>query len=183
MTETLHVNSTMDTKGKPLVLWSLGKAKGTLTLTEARNHADLIIRACAIAESEAAIVKGMSALSPKKKGFGGGDDKTDDLPWQLLHLIRDFRPPLGDGINVIYGLKTKMALVEIDGYGDKIQWDVESARHHAYALLSASEASESDAFFYHFLKTKLDLDPHELQPMMREFEVFRNVNRLEDLYR
>lgn len=179
MAETLHVNSTMDLDGKPFVLWYIGNQNGLLTLTEARKQADLIIRACAIAESEAAIVKGMDAtVSPK----GFEKPKTNLLPWQMLQLIRDFRPPLGEGINAIYGYNTKLPLVEIDWYGDRIQWDIESARHHAYALLITAEASETDAFYFFFLREKVGIERDELQPLLIEFAEFRRKNLLEDLF-
>lgn len=180
--DELYINCTISPDHQPLVYWTYRGKEGTLSITEARAKARAILSAAAIAESEAAIVEGIRSVGPKSKGFG---KKDDTLAGSLLLLVRNFRPPLPDGLEVIYGHNTKQPLLVLDAswYGTKIQFPTDLATAHAMYLLEAAEAGQSDAFFYHFLEEKVGLEAAEASPMIQEFSLFRQRNQLEDLFR
>jgi hypothetical protein len=184
--DVLYVNATID-NDTPLVCWQYQGIAGILTVTEARDRAAVLFNVAAIAESEAAIAHGLMKAEPQSKGFGAQVQKqkssqVDETIALTLRFIRDFRPPLPNGINAIFGLKTKQALIEILWYGHKLQVHSDSAKEHAIQLLEAAEAAESDAFFYHFLENKVGFSKEESYPLIQEFFLFRHRARFEKLF-
>lgn len=177
--DTLYVNATVDENMRPQVMWAFQGHQGVISLSEARSQAQAIFTAAAIAESEAAIIEGMAAID-KPKGFGKRPDA--EMSVQLLRLIRQFRPTLPEGLEVIYGAKTQQPLVVLHWYGEKFMDSPETVRHHALSLLLVAEGAESDGFFYHFMQQKIGVEPHEAYPMIQDFQTFRQRNQLEDLF-
>jgi len=184
--DELYINCTILPDHYPLVYWSYQGKEGTLSISEARAKARAILSAAAIAESEAAIIDGMRSVGSKPKGFGARQKREDEaMLANLLLLVRNFRPPLPDGLEVIYGRNTKQPLLVLSEswYGTKIQFPPDLAVGHAMQLLGAAEAGQSDAFLYHFMGDQIGIETHEVQPMIREFSLFRQRNQLEDLFR
>jgi hypothetical protein len=191
--DSLYVNCTMQDE-TPLVMWAYKGRQGTLTITEAKNRAQVLMIAAAIATNEAAIVQGLKAIalsstaSPKPKGFGKpsrAESEQAEMVGQMLMLIREFRPSLPETIEAIYGHYAQQPLIVIHEpwYGTKMQLAITEAQSHAMDLLGAVEASESDAFLYHFAQNYLDLEKREAYPLIQEFGLFRQRNRLEDLFK
>lgn len=153
-----------------------------LTVLEARQRAATIFAAAAIAESEAAIAKIFGCIKSKQT-FGSPQlSEPDQLILMVLETVRAQRPQLPKEINVIFNFKTQQALVEMYWYGNLIQDTPSMARQHAITLMEAAEASEKDAFFYHFMKAEFAFEPYELQPLLEKFKSFRTRNSLEDLF-
>lgn len=181
----LHVNCAISDDNQPLVLWAYQGKHGTMTVSEARSKAQAIFSAAAIAESEAAILEGMRAISGPK-GFGKKQKQSEDeMLAKLLMLIRDFRPTLPDGLQVIYGHHTRQPLLVIEEtwYGTEIQFPPAQAIGHAMHLVGAAEAGQSDAFLYYFLGDTIGIEKPNVAGVIQEFSLFRQRNELEDLFR
>lgn len=179
----LYINSCFQ-NDRPQVYWEYNLRSGLISLSVARKQADLIFQACAIAEAEIYLLRGFNRLTPSSspKGFGKKQQTSPNvIPFQLLRFVRKERPPLPDGIRAICGLRTQKALVEFDWYGETIQLETEAARSHAFVLIQAADASESDAFFRYFLQDKLDIGHDGAIALIHEFQEYRNRTRLEDL--
>jgi hypothetical protein len=178
---TIYTNATIDPDdGKtPLVYWKYRNSEGVMSLPLARERAVGLFTAAAIAESEAAIAKQIME-SGGTKGFGR-NPKNDQFVAQVLHLFRQSRPPLNEGIEVIFGLKTATDLINVSWYETQIQMEVDNARFHASVLLQTAEASESDRFFYHFLFGTVGVGIDDANKMVQEFNAFRKITVLEDL--
>lgn len=180
---TLYVSSTF-VDNRPMVYWAYNEQSGLLTLTEARQRADTIFKVAGIAESEAAIIEGFRAIESQNrpKGFAKKQSSdADKTPFLLRELIREHSPQLPDEIKVIYGFHTQQALVEMHWYGTRIQEPPETVREHAIALIQAAEAAESDAFFYCFLRDRIEVGLDEAQALIEEFALYRQRGQLEDL--
>ena len=184
--DDLYINATLSDTQSPLVYWSYKQKSGTLTVTEARARARGIFTAGAIAESEAAIVRGLRSVKPPSKGFGKqATQQTDVFIGQALLMVRNFRPSLPEGLQVVYGHYTQQPLLVIEEswYGTKMQLQPEQAIGHAMHLMGAAEAAQTDAFLYNFLQERTGTPPHEAQPLITDFGLFRQRNELEDLLR
>lgn len=183
--DVVHVYSAIAPDGKtPMVGWHLNGRDGMLTLLEARDRAEAFFLAAAIADTEARIALKISGLKDEKpKGFGAksSPSKQEEFFYQINMMMRDERLPLPDGIKPIFGWKTRLPLIDVDLYGELFQWEPDQAREHARWLLECADASESDRFFYAFLKEKLDISAEKSNAMLQEFAGFRNRTRLEDL--
>jgi hypothetical protein len=181
--DTIYVNSTQ-VDDRPMVYWQYRENFGTITINEARERANAIFRAAAMASAEAAIVIGLS--NDKPKGFSKNKPQ-DSKQWQriggLLQMMRDFQEPLPEQIAYIFGFHTQKPLIEIEWYGEKIQQEPDIMIAHAQSLLECAEAAESDAFYYYFLQEKLGFSREEAQPLIKEFADFRSRNRLEELFK
>ena len=49
----------------------------------------------------------------------------------------------------------------------------EEARQHAYGILEAAEAAESDSIMIRFLQEKVGLEKADLSQILQEFRIFR----------
>jgi hypothetical protein len=175
---------------QPAVYWQLNSKNGIISLIEARARAQSLFQAVGYAEGEAAIVKGLihlhkSAERPQK-GFEN-KRKTEDKALILSAKLREFlkkgRSPLMEGVEVIFGLKTRKALVNCHWYGEMSQWETTQAINHAIGLIETAEASESDAYFRWFLMERIGIEASETYPLIAEFQTFRHRRQLEEIFR
>jgi len=72
-----------------------------------------------------------------------------------------------------YAYNSREPLVEVDWAGQKVQLTLLEARRHAFNLLSAAEASESDAFILAFVEERLGAELDEGDVLLNEFRRFR----------
>ena len=181
--DTIYVNSTQ-VDNRPMVYWQYKGQFGTITVTEARERANAIFRAAAMASAEAAIVIGLTK-DTKPKGFGQNKPSDEQLKMaaRLLQMLRDFQEPLPEKIAYIFGFHTQKPLIEVYWYGEKIQQEPDVMVHHAQSLIECAEGAESDAFYYYFLQEKVGIDRKEALPLFKEFADFRDRNRLEELFK
>lgn len=188
-------SGTLTEDNRPHVLWRYKGQDGMLSVTEARTRAQQLFTAAAIAEAEAAIFIGISGvLAPKDKvpGFGfkaqaaeaANKASMQEMAARLTLLIRGHRPALPEGLEIIYGMKSKAPLLVLHWYDEKMQMlmELQSVRDHALRLLEAAESAEADAFFLHFLANKCQIEPLEAFSMLRGFLAFRQQTGLEDLF-
>lgn len=54
----------------------------------------------------------------------------------------------------------------------------EEARHHAYAILAAANAAETDGFLVSFLKDKIDFPIEQAAPILNDFRKYREEQHL-----
>ncbi|MBD1864286.1 MULTISPECIES: hypothetical protein [Trichocoleus] len=180
---------------QPAVYWQLNQKNGLLTLVEARARAQAIFQAVAYAEGEAAIVKGvmamhLNALKSTKKGFGAQAQEQKQsaemealiMAAQLRRFLQQGRSPLIEGIEVIFGMKTRRALIDCTWYGELTQWETTQAIEHATILIETAEAAESDAYFRWFLMERVGIEAEETYPLIAEFQTFRQRRQLEELF-
>jgi hypothetical protein len=181
----LHLYSTVAADRRtPMVAWYCNETEGLLTLLEAREQANALFLASAIAETEARVALKVSGLKDHKpKGFGKKPTEIEKTFYQVMMLMREERPPLPEGIRPIFGWKTQQPLVEIELYGKLDRLPVEDVKNHARWLIECAEAAESDCFFYGFLKEKLDVSAEVANGLLQEFSDFRKRVQLEDLLR
>jgi hypothetical protein len=177
----------------PHIGWRLQEQSDILTLPEARQRAKDLFTAAAIAEAEAAIFEGLAdvplAPSDRVPGYGfkaqaavaANKAKMLDMAARMTVLLRTHRPPMPKGLEMIYGMNTKLPLLNVYWYGEPLEWDMQQAREHAIALLETAESAESDAFYHHFLKS-CELSDEAAGALLREFFVFRQQNSLENLF-
>ncbi|GEM_PF-4154622 len=175
---------------QPGVYWQLNEKNGVISLTETRAKAQALFQAVGYAEGEAAIVKGMiylhKAADRKQKGFGSPAQLAEKQALLIAAQLREFlktgRSPLLEGVEVIFGLKTRKALINIAWYGEPCQWETAQALEHAIILIETAEAAESDAYFRWFLMEGIGVAAEETYPLIAEFQTFRNRRRLEELF-
>ncbi|MBD1995170.1 hypothetical protein H6G00_00820 [Leptolyngbya sp. FACHB-541] len=181
---------------QPAIYWQLNQQNGLLSLTEARARAQAIFQAIGYAEGEAAIVKGFvqmyrsSAQQQPPKGFGisysqhlaQAENEALVTSAHLREFLKEGRSPLIEGIEVIFGLKTRKALINVFWYGEKCQWETVQALNHAIGLIETAEAAESDAYFRWFLMERIGISVEEAYPMIAEFQGFRQRRQLEELF-
>lgn len=182
--DSIYTNATISLDGeRPLVFWHLNGKEGTMTLAETRIRAEGLLTAAAMAETEARIAIGISGVEEAGKGFGMTAEKRKaDLNFQKLrNAMKILRAPLPDGIEVIFGQTSRLPLVNIHWYGEPVQLTTAAIRNHAYDLIQAAEASESDRFFYKFLNEIADLTQEQVASLIKEFSEYRNRQRLRDL--
>jgi hypothetical protein len=186
--EILYINATIQGQ-TPLVYWAYAHQEGVLSVTAARERARCLLRAVAVAEHEAAIVRGIKAVpDANSKGFGRKPQKNkeaeaEEVALMTLALIRHYRPPFPEAIEIIFGRHTQCPLITISGdwYGGAMQLETSDAEKHAMDLLGAAEAAESDAFLYYF-QAEIGLEQAEANRLVQEFGLFRQRNLLEDLF-
>jgi len=182
----LYLNGTLSDDGKtPLVYWKYRGREGVISLEQARKQAKELFTAASVAQSEGALLKAFQKLDAAGKGKGFGKSPRSQLPIFVLKLAREERPPISDNLQVIFGHNTQIGLVDVGAawYGERIQLSVEEAYQHASQLIEAAEVSESDAFFYWFLQSKINCSLEEAYVLIQEFAVFRATNRLEELFK
>jgi hypothetical protein len=184
--ETLYVNSTIDPASQaPMVYFSHQGISFALTLSHARNRAMAIFHAAAIAESEAAVYHAFVDFN-KNSGKGFGKKKatqTELFGAQVLNMVREKRQPLPEYVGVIFGFNTRQAIVSLQWQDLSLQLEPDDARQHALQILECAEASESDLFLYSFLQDTIDASLDEAHILIRDFQLFRQRNHLEDLLR
>jgi hypothetical protein len=184
--KVLHVNATIDPDNPniPLVYWRYEKAKGTLGVNEARERALKLFEAAAIAETEVRIAKEIAKSTGNgSRGFDPTYQKRLDIETaKILAVIRQSRPQLPEGLEIIYGFKTREPLINLFWYGEQMQWEPERLRHHATALIECAESSESDRWFYIFLGNTMGLQPEEVNQLLQDFAKFRQSRSLEELF-
>jgi hypothetical protein len=182
--DDLYINATQSPDGlkMPMVYWAYKRQEGAITITEARSRARAILTACAIAESEAAILQGLQKINAPK---GFAKKPEDPRLAGILQLIRTFRSPLPAGIEAIYRYNTQQPLIVFlpEWYGTQIQFPPHDAAGHAMHLLGAAEAAQTDGFLYHFMQDTIGANVDHVQPLIREFGLFRQRNELEDLFK
>lgn len=174
--DTLQViSATSHQDQSPLVVITYQDNHWELTVPDARERAEGIFQACATAESEANI---FTALHLGAKGFAA---KQSDTAIATLRLLRKKRSPLIEGIDAILSLKSQQPIVVFNWYGG-LQFETESARHHARLLLECAEAAETDGFMRYFFQKEFDVTLEETQSLINKFAVFRQRNQLESLF-
>jgi hypothetical protein len=178
----LHVESTFDPQTNyPLVLWQYRGHKGVCTLQFATDRAIAILKAVAMAENEAAVVRYLMGIEGQNaKGFQP-KQQASKMEAQFLMLLRTARTPLPEGLTPIFGHSSQISLIEIDWYGVKIQFDCPEATQHAMQLLSCVEAAETDAFLRYFVQRRLGCTASDGQQFIEDFRKFRNVQSLNSL--
>lgn len=185
---------------QPAVYWQLNQKNGLISLTEARARAQALFQAVGYAEGEAAIVKGMIHLHSsaerrvrKTKGFSlltqheiarqqQVEHEALAMSAQMREFLKQGRSPLLEGLEVIFGLKTRKALINCNWYGSPAQWETVQAIEHAAILLETAEAAESDAYFRWFLMERIGIEAEETYSLIAEFQTFRQRRQLEDLF-
>lgn len=180
--DVLHITSALDTDGKtPVVAWHLNGTDGKISLTEARNQAEAIFSACAIAETEARIAIALSGVE-RQKGFSPkGREKANKEFLLIRTLLKEVRSPLPEGINPIFGQSSRLPLVDVHWYGQKVQWATAAARSHAYGLIACAESAESDRFLYFFLDEKIGVGRDQANAMIQEYRAYRERCQLDEL--
>lgn len=186
---------------QPAVYWQLDDKNGLLSLVETRARAQALFQAVGYAEGEAAIVRGLvhlhrsAAEEAKPKGFNVAalqkwQTRKDNAEQEALIMsakIREWlkggRSPLLEGIEVIFGLKTRRALINCTWYGKQAQWETIQAVEHTIGLIETAEAAESDAYFRWFLMERIGIEPEKTYPLIAEFQTFRQRRQLEELFR
>lgn len=186
---------------QPAVYWQLNQENGLLSLTETRARAQAIFQAVGYAEGEAAIVKGLVHLrrnqqQRKPQGFSPAPRQAKQaaarqereehealvVAARLREFLKQGRSPLMEGIEVIFGLKTRKALINVFWYGEPSQWETMQAIDHAITLIETAEAAESDAYFRRFLMERIGVKLEETYSLISEFQTFRQRVKLEDLF-
>lgn len=185
--DILFTNAWFTDKGHPAVYWQVRDRNGIISLTEARARAQALFQAVGYAEGEAAIAKGVFRLheAANPRGFGSKPSaarEAVEMMAKLRQVIRDERSPLLEGIEVIFGLKTRRALINVSWYGEPVQWEIVQALEHAITLIETAEAAESDAFFRRFLTEQIGVSQEEAYGLIHEFGIFRQRRGLEDLF-
>lgn len=182
----------------PAVYWQLNQKNGLISLTEARARAQALFQAVGYAEGEGAIVKGVIQLykdidrqQQKPKGFGVSTPQVQQqaehqalvMATQLREFLKQGRSPLMEGVEVIFGLRTRKALINCTWYGEQGQWETVQALEHAIILIETAEAAESDAYFRWFLMERIGIEAAETYPLIAEFQTFRQRRQLEELFK
>lgn len=193
--DIVFTNAYFTKEHHPAVYWQCNQRNGVISLVEARSRAQALFQAVGYAEGEAAIVKGilamhMDALKQMGQGFGlkaqarkqAAELEALTIAAQFRHFLRQERTHLLEGIEVIFGIKTRKALIDVAWYGDPFQWEPEQGIEHATILIETAEAAESDAYFRWFLMERLSMEPEETYPLIAEFQTFRQRRQLEDLF-
>ena len=158
-----------------------GGSIGVITATDARRRAFALISAIAMAQTEGGIFKTLAPPTLKSKGFATAKlTKEEQMAVGLLQLIRDVRSPLPPYIEPIFGHNTQKPLIKYALGNQEGTWELDTARHHAQALLEVAEAAETDSFMYKF-SDKVGLEKKDMALILQEFAVFRQQNWLEDL--
>lgn len=189
----IHTNAYFTDNHQPAVYWQLNGRNGVISLTEARARAQTLFQAAGYAEGEAAIVKGLlhlhrDAAQQTSKNFSftelaAVDEQALIMSAQLREFLKKGRSPLLEGIEVIFGLKTRKALINCYWYGELAQWETVQALDHATILIETAEAAESDAYFRWFLMERIGIEAEETYPLIAEFQTFRRRRQLEELFR
>lgn len=180
--DTIVVYSTVSPIAlEPNVLIKWGESSGIITATDVRRRAFALISAIAMATTEGGIFKTLVPPTLKSKGFGNAKLTADEkMAVGLLQLIRDARAPLPPDIEPIFGHNTHSPLIKYRWGNEEGTWELDTARHHAQALLEVAEAAETDSFLYKF-SDKVGLEKKEMAFILAEFALFRQQNWLEDL--
>lgn len=177
--DTIWTNASLTPDLKPCVIWKYHSRNGVFSLPEARSKAMGLLQAAAIAQVESNIALQLSeSLTPK----GFADNKNAKKATViLLNLVRNARQPLIDGVEAIFGLKSKQPLLNIHWYGKAVQMEMATASYHAEVLLRTAEAAESDAFLRFFLLQQCGVPLEKTQIMVEDFALYRNQQNLEQL--
>ena len=175
---TIYVHSTVSDQNLPLILVQYQNVEGTLTIKDARERAIALIRAVTITQIAGNLFK---VLKPEKKAFGKPKKKDEEMFGAFVYFVRSARPKLNSDIEPIFGLKTQKPLINYKILNQKIQLEIESALHHAQALLVVAEAAEGDAFMYS-LSDRFNISKEEIAFILKEFAKYRQINRLENLF-
>ncbi|MBD3882112.1 hypothetical protein IFO70_10115 [Phormidium tenue FACHB-886] len=199
--DIIFTNAYFREDNQPAVYWQLNQKNGLLSLTETRARAQALFQAVGYAEGEAAIVKGMMVLhrdaaeKSKPKGFdsaslqqfasrlSSAEQEALTMAAQLREFLKQGRSPLLEGVEVIFGLKTRKALINVFWYGEPVQWETVQAIDHAILLIETAEAAESDAYFRWFLMERTGIEAEETYPLIAEFQTFRQRRQLEEMFR
>ena len=179
--DIIYVESTVSAiNHEPNILISWGGSTGILSATDTRKRAFALISTIAMAQTEGGIFKTL-APDMKPKGFGKLKlSQQEDMAVKVLHLIRDVRAPLPPDIEPIFGYNTQKPLIKYRWGNREGTLELDTAKHHAQALLEAAEAAETDSFFYKFCREQ-NLDKQIAEDILLKLRLFRQQNWLEDL--
>ena len=178
---TIWTNASLTPSLQPCVIWQYKEFSGFYLLPEARAKGRGILEAAAVAQVEANIVMELAEAMQPKKGFGTDKGKKEVQISGLLEMVRKVRSPLISGVIPILGYKTKMPLLDVFWYREKIQMELSTATYHGEILLRTAEVAESDAFLRFFLSEKIGITLDETQVMIEEFASYRERQSLNQL--
>jgi hypothetical protein len=133
----LKVESGVDQNCKPTIRWTFDLREGFYSVAETRARSHALTQAAIIAQVEARVIMSMMEAQ--------SSNSLDTLR-AVVHIVRSDREKLPFDLNPIFGVRTKLPLVECNWYGEVLSLRVNEAIHHATVLLEAAESSESDAF-------------------------------------
>lgn len=180
--DTIYVESTVSPLNlEPRVLIRWQGNEGILTSTEARKRAIALIQAVAMAATEGGIFKVLTPDIKPSKGFGKVKPRTEEMiAVGVLRLLREVREPLPADIDPIFGYNTHKPLIKYC-WGDHVgTLELDTAKHHAQALLEVAEGAETDSFFFKFC-FKHDMDKQVAEDILSELRLFRQQSWLEEL--
>jgi hypothetical protein len=179
--DTIWTNASLTPDLNPCVIWQYRSYDGVFSLPETRAKAMGLLQAAAIAQVEANIVTELARVMTPK-GFGQKQQQEIQTVG-LLDLVRKSRTPLIEGIEPLYGHKSKLPLLNVHWYGKPIQFEMATASYHAEVLIRTAEAAESDAFLRFFLSQQCDMPLDKTQVMIEDFAQYRNQQSLEQLFK
>lgn len=157
----LSIGTRYNSLGVALVRWEWGELEGFLIPSEAIERGLALISIAAMAEAEATIAEELCRA-------------TQSPLVAVLRLVRTARRPLTQGINPIYGLKTKQSMVEIFWYGDQLCLDLAEARYHGQAYLEAAESARTDNYMLSaFADVELVFNPEVREQFFESFRKYR----------
>jgi len=176
---TIWTNASLTPDLNPCVIWKYHSYNGVFSLPETRSKAMGLLQAAAVAQVEANIVTELAKVMTPK-GFGQKQQQEIQTVG-LLDLVRKSRDPLIEGIESIFGRKSKLPLLNVHWYGEPIQFEMATASYHAEVLLRTAEVAENDAFLRFFLSKQCDVPLDRTQIMIKDFALYRNQQNLEQL--
>lgn len=180
--DIIYVESTVSpTNLEPRVLIRWQGNEGLITATEARKRAIALIQAVAMASTEGGIFKVLAPDMKPHKGFGKVKPTGEEaIAVGVLRLLREVREPLPPDIDPIFGYNTQQPLIKYC-WGDHTgTLELDTAKHHAQALLEVAEGAETDSFFYKFCFNH-DMDKQVAEDILTELRLFRQQSWLEEL--
>lgn len=87
--------------------------------------------------------------------------------------MADAAAPQSIKVRSLVSNRTADPLIEIESPALKVLLDAEGARAHAFAILSAVEASITDAFLFEFAQITLGVTHPQAVMLMRDLRAFR----------
>lgn len=198
MQDDLLVESRTTPDQQPLVVVSYQGVSYEATPTSARIRAHALLQASGLVKAYTGLIKVLegTAKSTRAQGFKRKvaqptrpEDLMNDKHVQLISLIQQEVGPLPEGVFVMLGYSSKnldklpKRIVGMTLGETEIRLDADIAEAHASILLEAAEAAETDSFFYKFLLQDVGANLEEAVQEINAFRMFRDQNRLEDLFR
>ncbi len=84
-----------------------------------------------------------------------------------------------DTINIssIVSAKTQLPYVQLKWGKEGCQMSPEEARAHAYAILDAANAAETDAIMVRFMSDRVGLEAEQYGQVLQDFRLYREKNK------